>query len=409
MSDFFRVNRERLIQEIKLKNKIMVEGLNFASDIFRHLDLGGQYIEQVNTLFARDKHAHREVEFPANFLTPLGKFRVQVRWNRQSLLSLRYEDGQYNVYDREQLVFAAVEFSRRPQYYALRTTDGAFMRTVAADYGYGALFVAYSNECSLKDKGLDCLFCNINATKDIYGEAQHITWKTPRQVGETAAVGYAQGFDHITISGGFIPERREVEYYIDVAEAIQEYTGLQDFNGTACIGAPEDLDIIDKYKEAGFSTIATNLEVWDERLFDVICPGKAQLCGGRQHWLDAIKQEIDIFGKYKVRSTFVSGLEPKEILLEGLEYLTELGVVVCVSQWNVNVGSPLEGHRTPVDEWHWEVFERTVALQRKYGLTWEQIRNANAEGDTVPCDLFRVYEGVEVTNTTAGLEEAANF
>ncbi len=385
-----------LLNEIKLKNRILVEGLAFSPEIFQHLDLGGKYIEQVNILFARDRHAHKSVEFPSCFLTPLGKYRVQVRWNIDSPLELKYENSQYNIYDKNNLVIENVDFSKRSQYYSLKTSDGTPMRTVAADYGYGAMFVSYSNECSLKDKGMDCLFCNINATKEIYSEAQDIKWKTPQQVGETVAVGYKQGFDHVTISGGFIPERREVEYYIDVAEAIQDATGLNNFNGTACVGAPEDLSVFEKYKEAGFSTMATNLEIWNEKMFDVICPGKAQLCGGRKNWLNALDYEVQLFGKYNVRSTVVSGIEPKESLLEGIEYLISHGVVACVSQWNVNVGSPLEGHRTPIDEWHWDVFERTVAMYRKYGVTWSQIRNANASADTVPCDLFRLYEEIDI-------------
>lgn len=405
MSKFFLENRDKLTKEILYKNRIMVEGLNFEPQIFRHLDLGGKYLEQVNTMFARDRHAHKEIEFPTNFVTPLGKFRVQIRWNIDSPLTLRYEDGQYNIYDRETLLFDNLQFALRPQYYQLTTSDGTPMRTVAVDYGSGAMFVSYSNECSLKDKGWDCLFCNINATKDIYGEAQHISWKTPGQVGETAAAGYTQGYDHITISGGFIPERREVEYYIDVAEAIQKHTGLKDFNGTACVGAPEDLNIFDKYKEAGYSTIATNIEIWDPRIFDVICPGKAQLCGGRDHWLEALKYEVEVFGKYKVRSTMVAGIEPKESLLEGIEYLVAEGVVVCPNQWNVNVGSPLEGHRTPTEEWHWNIAERAAAIYRKYGITWENIRNANAAADTVTFDLFRVAEGIEIDTANSKIIE----
>ena len=51
----------------------------------------------------------------------------------------------------------------------------------------------------------------------------------------------------MTVSGGFIPERREVEYYIDVAEAIQEATGLEDFNGTACVGATTDFSVFCRF------------------------------------------------------------------------------------------------------------------------------------------------------------------
>ncbi|AEF82098.1 radical SAM protein [Leadbettera azotonutricia] len=396
MSIYGEVKKSKLLDEIYLKNRILVEGLSFEPGIFKNLDLGNRFIEQVNVLFAVDKHAHNSVEFPGCFLTPLGNYRTQIRWNQQSPLSLVYEDGQFNIRDQGKPVIEKVKFAKRPDYYRRKTSDGTDMRTVATDNGNGAMFVSYSNECSLKEKGLDCRFCNINATKSIYGDSQNIKWKTPQQVGETIAAGYNEGFDHVTISGGFISERREVEYYIDVAEAIQEHTGLQDFNGTGVIGAPLDLDVFEKYKEAGYRTMATNIELWNEKMFDVICPGKAQLCGGRQNWLNALDEEVRVFGKYKVRSTMVAGIEPKESLLEGVEYLIERGVIAQPSQWNVNVGSPLEGHRTPNQDWHWDVFEKTVTLYIKHGITWDELRDSNAGTDAVPFDLYRLEQGIEL-------------
>ncbi|MFP3040494.1 nitrogen fixation protein NifB [Treponema primitia] len=386
--------KQKLKDEIYLKNRILVEGISFDPGIFKNLDLGGRYLEQVNVMFAADKHAHEKVEFPGCILTPRGRYRTQLRWDQNSLLVLKYEDGQYNLYDRDKLSIEKVKFAERPDYYRLKTSDGVSMRTVAISRGNGAMFVSYSNECALKEKDLDCLFCNINATKAIYGEAQGIKWKTTQQVGETIAAGYKEGYDHMTVSGGFIAERREVEYYMDVAEAIQTHTGLQDFNGTACVGAPKDFSIFAKYKEAGFRTVATNIEIWDEKMFDVICPGKAQLCGGRQNWLNALEEELQIFGKHRVRSTMVAGIEPKESLLEGVEYLIGRGVVVLPNQWNVNVGSPLEGHRTPNQDWHWDVAEKTVTLYLKNGISWDEIRDCNAGTDAVIHDLFRLEKGI---------------
>jgi hypothetical protein len=82
-------------------------------------------------------------------------------------------------------------------------------------------------------------------------------------------------------------------------------------------------------------------------------------------------------------------------LLEGVDLLTSQGVIPSVSQWCVNVGSPLEGHRTPTEEWHWDMFEKTVAIYRKYGVKWSELRDANATATPVPYDLYRIYEGID--------------
>jgi hypothetical protein len=70
--------------------------------------------------------------------------------------------------------------------------------------------------------------------------------------------------------------------------------------------------------------------------------------------------------------------------------------VVETSQWNVNVGSPLEGHRTPAQDWHWDVFEKMAVLYEKHNFTWEEIRLANASADSVAHDLFRLEQGIEI-------------
>ena len=72
-----------------------------------------------------------------------------------------------------------IEFDLRPEYYRYSTSDGTQMKTVAAYGREGTINIAYSNECALKDKGEDCLFCNANATKDAYGEKENIFWKNP--------------------------------------------------------------------------------------------------------------------------------------------------------------------------------------------------------------------------------------
>lgn len=391
---------DELYEEIKFKNNVQIEGLNFPLDFFVGKDtgIGTKYEEGVNGMFAMDNEGHTGFEFPACFVTPKGGYIVQINWNRSSRYELVYEDGKYNIIDHlaGKRVYEDLHFRRRAAYYADKTKDGAPMKSIAQDYGYGVIFICYSNECALKDKGDDCLFCNINATKSLYGEGLGVDWKNAEQIGETVKKAYGEGFRHLTVSGGFIPERREVDYYLDVAETITDYLGQDTFNGTACVGAPVDFSVFEKYKEAGFSTIATNMEVWDSRLFDFYCPGKSKECGDHDRWVAALMNEVDVFGRYNVRSTFVEGLETKESLLSGITYLVERGVVVEPSSWIVNVGSALEGHRSPTPEWHFEIQERTAEIYINNGVTWDQISDSTAESNAVVHDLYRLKQGVRL-------------
>jgi hypothetical protein len=381
--------KERLYKEFELRVLITCEGVSFRPEIFNHLDLGGAYQEQVHNLFERDIDVHVGLDLPPFLLLPNG-LSAGFKADKNSTLTLEYSNGRFFIVKNGNEL-TTVDFHKRAGYYKKKTNDGTDMRTIAVDNANGHIFVAYSNECALKDKGKDCLFCNINATKDLYGEAQGIGWKYPNQIGETTAEAYKEGFKHITISGGFIPERREVDYYLDVAESIQNYTGLQDFNGTACIGAPHDLSVLEKYKEAGFRTLATNLEVWNKDLFKVICPGKETLCGGHAHWLKSIKQAVKVFGHGKVRSNLVGGLETKKSTVEGLEHLASEGVIVLLSPWTPYPGSALEGHRSPRWEWHLEMIYKNAEILRKNGFTPEQLYDASASSIFYPAfDIYRI-------------------
>jgi biotin synthase-related radical SAM superfamily protein len=289
-------NKDLLYQELLFKARVSATGINVKPNIFKHLALGSEYMEQVHGLAEADRHIHVGIDFPCYFYSPNG-FTYHFVWDLSSPVSIEYnEDGRYYLYDQGKEVFP-IEFAKRPKYYGLKTSDGVEMSHIANFSPGNTVRAAYSNECSLKEKGLDCYFCNANATKDTYAEKENIKWKTPKQIGETVAAAFRHdGAKHIQLTGGFIPERREVEYYLDVAEAIQEHTGQRNFNGNACVGAPQDIKIIDKYKEAGFQTVAINLELWDKNFFKALCPGKEQECGGWEHWVEALEYAASVFG-----------------------------------------------------------------------------------------------------------------
>lgn len=392
-----------LYAELELKNFLGVEGIAVDPKIFRHLDLGGTVQEQVHTLFEMDHEQHVSFAFPVGFSTPHG-LRIGFRWDNRADHRITYDDGVFHLRERDTILFP-VEFHRRPDYYKLQTSDGTKVKTVAPYSREGVVSVAYSNECALKDKGVDCLFCNANATKDAYGERDGVFWKNPRQIGESVAAAYREfeGFPrrHVNLTGGFIPERREVDYYLDVAEAIQEHTGLEDFNGTAVIGIPRDLKVIDKYKEAGFRTIAMNIEVWDRNIFKVICPGKITHCGDYDHWLAALEYAVGVFGRGRVRSGIVGGLEPKQSTLEGVEALAAKGVVTLTGAWCANPGSALEGHRTPLPEWHLDMAKRSTAILRKAGFTFDQIYDLTPAPNFLVHDIYRIEDG-DFTGFTDG-------
>ena len=388
--------KEELYEEVKLKLALTVEGVNYDAGVFDKL------LAQ-NPALKKLEYCTRDIELvtkknynlPYAFSLKSG-LEVGLVTDRNSPYKIVDNNGIFGITFRGEYLLD-ISFPEPPQIYSKKTKEGVpFRDLISHNSGNSpdkSIGITYSTECSVKDKGQTCLFCVLNGTKGLDGGEKRPAWKYPHQIAEAVKVAYEEeGYTHLNLTGGFVPERREVDYYLDVAESIKEALGTKTFNGTACIGAPLDLSVIDKYKEAGFSALSLNTEVWRKEYFDIVCPGKVEDCGGYDNWIKAIEYAIQVFGKGRVRSNFVVGLQPKEVLFEGLEYLASLGVVTVASPFIPGIGSPLEGHRSPTIDWHWDVQLRHAELLRKYGRTYEDLFYA-CGARNLTHELFQIEDG----------------
>ena len=304
--------RHLLLDEAKLSVKLTEKGIAYnADEIKRFLDP----IEQ--------KSGFNRGQGLTGFSLPHG-YSARGHYSRWTPYSLIVEDNTPILYD-DGIRIGEIAFNKGNPVSEQLLSTGEKVRDITNISAQGGLHVMYSNECSLKDLGEDCLYCAFNErAKD--GALNKVLLKSPRQVAEAYDIARRAGVaNHFRITGGFVPERRELEYYLDVADAIKEK--YSSFYGCAVVGAPADLSVLSKYKEAGFANISTNIEVWDRNIFAAMCPGKEKRNGGWQHWVDALEYSVDLFGKGNVHSAIVAGLEPLESTLEGIEYLASKGVV----------------------------------------------------------------------------------
>jgi hypothetical protein len=299
----------------------------------------------------------------------------QSKWTPYSII---VEEGTPVLYNEKEPV-SRISFWERQVNPVLeeKISTGEKIKSILSIDPHGQIDVSYSAECALKDKGEDCLFCSINVRER---DPERLLVKNPRQIAEAYDIVRRAGFgNHFKISGGFVPERREVEYYIDVVEAIK--ARQPKFKGVAVIGAPADLSILPKYKEAGYTDLSHNLEVWNKDLFGFICPGKSRRNGGWQHWIDSLVAAVDVFGRGHVHSNFVGGLDSLEGFLEGVEFLSSKGVVAHWGMFAPQKGTPLEGKRTPEPAYHWELVDRATDIQLRHGFTTEQMYRGPGTGD----------------------------
>lgn len=385
--------KSKLWEELKLKADIQTQGITISEEA----SLDGKRItqhEDKNITGGRNREVNKKDWLPGAFFLPYG-LQAQFIWNKDSFYKIVLENGKHILtYNGKKL--AEVTYPVKPKYDSLSTTDGVPLRSIghASAYSRHVIFT-YSNECSYKEKHEDCLFCNINYNTALSAEKFGPHWRNPKQIAEATKAAFDEGIaDHLTITGGVIPERRELEYYVDAAEEIKKALGVDKFNGTATVAAPLDLTNIDKLKEAGFRTTALNLELWDKDFYKAVCPGKANGSGGWEHWVKALEYAVGVFGWGRVRSNFVAGIEPKSRTLEGFEYLGSKGVIFSFNVWAPNVGSDFEGHRSPETAWFVDLAEKAATIWKKNGFTYDQIHDATAGDQRLPNDIFRIENEV---------------
>ena len=358
--------KKLILAEARLDLEFNEKGINYnADDINR---IRGN-VKEPKT-FGRDP-----IGF--SFVLPHG-ITSNAKFNRWTPYSIVVENDKPILYNEKEPI-DEIKFHNRVEHPVMeeRLSTGEKVRSIIGSNQHGEISIGYSAECSLKDLGEDCLFCSINVREK---DPDRPLLKNPTQISEAYHLARKAGIaNQLRITGGFVPERRELEYYLDVAEAIHE--NYDTFKGVAVIGAPADLSILEKYKEIGYSDISHNLEVWDKNLFALIVPGKSKRNGGWEHWVKSLERSVEIFGRGNVHSNFVGGLDPKEGFIEGIEYLSSKGIVAHFGPFRPQKGTPLEGWRSPEASFHWDLLDRVTDIQIRNGFTTEQMYRGPGSGD----------------------------
>jgi hypothetical protein len=367
-----------LWRELELRIDLAVQGVSIEAEDFRALNLGKGFS---STPPAASSGAFNPGTFlPAlasAFYLPYGII-ARVAWNAESPYALVAESGKpvlYHYRRKKETRIGEVEFQKRSAFLDQKTSEGVPFRTISGFISpEGTIGGGLSQECSLKEKGEDCLFCDINVRQDAFTDRQFR--KTAGQIAEVYAAAVEAGVaNRINITGGFMPERRELDTYVDIAEAIKARVGQEKFIGSISMGAPLDYSVIDKYKEAGYHTVRMDIEVWDKNIRRAIVPGKENQCGGWENWVKALEYAVKVFGWGRVGSNIVAGLEPKKSTLEGVEYLASKGIGCPAGIFQPKLGTGLEGFRTPETSWHLDRAIKEAEILRRHGFTLEQLQH----------------------------------
>ncbi len=284
---------------------------------------------------------------------------------RRTIVSVRINpDSPYEVVvdpkNEEKLILTCcsehvsnVELQKAPPHYGHSLENGKPLTEMVPTIEWGYLvYLTVYRKCQYFGFKEECRFCDINENFR-QQKAAGRPYNTVKEVDEIIeALEILNDLDKekvtgaYTITGGSVTKKlrgkNEAEFYLQYAEAIEKKFPQRWLSKVVMQALPSD--DLKRFKDAGVQIYHPNYEVWDKRLFSLICPGKEDYIG-RDEWMRRIVEAGKIFGPSRVIPNFVGGIETAppygfdtvdEALKstgEGLDYFMSQGITPRFTTW----------------------------------------------------------------------------
>lgn len=314
-------------------------------------------------------------------LNPQSEYRVDVSRDLTSKTRLSLF-----VNDQE---CAEIDLANTPDYYEKKLATGKPVIDIAPTIEWGYLiYLTAFRLCQYWGDKEECQFCDINANyRQQRQEGRSYTGiKSIEETLDALQIIHDNDNGHTnayTVTGGAIltelQGQNEAEFYAQYAEAIEaKFPGR--WIGKAVVQALP-ADQVQTLKNAGYQIYHPNYEVWEEKLFNQLCPGKARFVGHGE-WMKRILDSAEIFGPQNVIPNFVAGIEmakpygyakPEEAVAStsvGLDYFMSRGVVPRFTVWCLEPNTaltPFNSEVVPLD-YHLQLLRVYRDTHQKYKL-----------------------------------------
>ena len=293
-------------------------------------------------------------------------------------------DGELVLADQDRVV-ETVEYWEKPKFFGRTTSRGTPMEQVV-DARPQRYSIRMSNYCHFwTHPGHGCKYCAIGAggvkfkgtsnervnEQDLFETMQALVKEKGRFVGVILTGG--------SILSGTEPFEDELEGYISALQVLGRVFRTRRFPSQVNSTALNRRQLERLYNETGLSSYTTDLEVFNERLYNWICPGKAASIP-YQEWKNRLYQAVEVFGKGQVNTGIVSGVEfatpygftsedeAVKVNLEEAEDLTSHGVGLKHDIWRVDPKSIFFNQKTPSLDYYVRITKGFYDLMRKYGI-----------------------------------------
>lgn len=351
-----------LDEAIRLKTELLIEGLTITDEAMATVGHGG--LEKVFWVFEMTPVTHKGSgdgtrPLPNDMLLPYDLY-VDVRYNPESPFKVHSSANAIILLKNGREV-CEVRWPTRPDFYDKKTKTGELMKKVASMRGDCGLRVCFDNACSYFAKDEQCKFCNIVPARQ-RNRDHVVTVKEAEDVYEVVKEAIIDNpvCSHLAMTAGAAKDDG-LGNLPAILERLKPLLEIKNFPIVTAITATRNIEETRYLCSTGISSVAFNLEIWDEKLFHEICPGKTRRIG-RGRWIEALKEARDLLKPARALSSFVVGLEPKESVLQGIDYLSSEGIWPIMSPFIPMVGTEYEGKTPPDPDWVWDVHEKATEI-----------------------------------------------
>ncbi len=239
--------------------------------------------------------------------------------SRRSPYMLDYESKEIVVDEQRVPVKLTGDFQINEK----KTSNNILMSRIANLYGK-YLAITPTPSCGFFGERLACAFCPAVEDEQKQGSPVSVedVLETIREIYKTEKPSI------ILLSiGDMGTEDGGIEFAEQYIKAIHKYFNVMIMLE---VSPPKYPEWIDTAYGAGADAICFNIDIFDQRLFNELCPGKAK-DNGRERYFNALKYATGIYPQGTVLTHLILGIEPVESTIAGIQYLTSIGVVPILS------------------------------------------------------------------------------
>lgn len=342
--------------DLLLKADLLIEGVNFTTPGLMDFladnnmvragtglynynraakELAGKSCKEAQSSGQNRVQAPNEILFPG-YIYP---FAAEVRANPKSPYRI-VRDANHFLLQKHERDVAVIDIPRQHDYNFVLSPYGNPYGNIVHRMGVNALRVYPDMKCMMDKPGIKCRFCGTlpQRRKDsTTGEPI----SDERLLEELAlAVTAAQkemSVDNIFMASGAFYSEKETLFFAEIIKTIKGAMSNKNAEILFVLSPPpiSNTRQLDSLIEAGATDLSFNLEVWDDKRWDLANTdyhiGKFKVSRGKKDHFAAFKYTLDRLGSGSAKSNFVGGLESHESLFKGFDELFAVGAVPSIT------------------------------------------------------------------------------